>query len=88
MSTKHPLLFKIEAFLSETGMSSTYFGKLSVGNSELVERLRNGGDIRRATAKKIRDFIVDRRRLLLKRGCNANAPRVQGVTKKRRRVSA
>ncbi len=41
--TQHPseiLLTEIEGFIAETGMGETYFGKVSVGNSELVPRLR------------------------------------------------
>lgn len=52
------ILRQIEAFLSETGMSASYFGKRAVGNSELVGRLRRGGDIRTKTVSKIIDFIT------------------------------
>ena len=34
-----PLLAEIEAFLAETGMGETYFGKARGNNSELVGRL-------------------------------------------------
>lgn len=34
------LLLEIEAFLVATGMGPTTFGKVAVGNSELVARLR------------------------------------------------
>lgn len=53
------ILNRIEAFLSETGMSASYFGKKAVGNSELVTRLRNGGDVQTKTVSKILAFITD-----------------------------
>ncbi len=51
------ILREIEAFLEKTGMSASYFGKLSTGNSELVGRLRRGGDIRTKTVLKVSEFI-------------------------------
>ena len=38
-------------------MGESYFGKISVGGSELVKRLRAGGDVETATADKVRAFI-------------------------------
>lgn len=52
---------EIEAFLSETGMGPSYFGKAAVGNSELVERLKNGGRIWPETEERIRSFMRSRR---------------------------
>lgn len=57
MTYSNPLLAEIEDFLSKTDMGETYFGKKSTGNSELVARLKAGGDVRMATAAKVRDFI-------------------------------
>lgn len=58
------LLADIEAFLAETQMSASYFGKRAVGNSELVVRLRAGTTpagkgviVRPETAAKLRDFM-------------------------------
>lgn len=56
------LLSDIEAFLSETGMGSSYFGKAAVGNSELVKRLREKGRVWPETEQAARDFIADRRK--------------------------
>ena len=43
MNTHHPdLLARIEAFLADTGMGASYFGKRAIGNSEVVARLRAG----------------------------------------------
>lgn len=62
--TKFPnsLLNEIEAFLSETKMGSSYFGKQATGNSELVTRLRSGGRIWPETEWKIRLFIAEERK--------------------------
>lgn len=51
------LLDEIEAFLNETGLSSSYLGKRAVGNSELVSRLRNGGRVWPETEESLRDFM-------------------------------
>lgn len=55
------LLTDIQGFLSETGMGPSYFGKAACGNSEVVERLENGGTVTLVTAEKIREFIANRR---------------------------
>lgn len=55
--TSSPLLVEIDAFLSETGMGASYFGKAAVGNSELVPRLRQGKRCWPETAQKVRAFI-------------------------------
>ncbi|WHZ35732.1 hypothetical protein [Sagittula sp. MA-2] len=57
MTEHHPILAEIDAFLSESGMSDTYFGKKSVNNSELVPRLRAGGGMHFTTEARIRDFL-------------------------------
>jgi hypothetical protein len=62
MKIMHPkLLDEIEAFLSETGMGESYFGKRATGNSELVFRLRDGKRVWPETAAKVRCFIKRRR---------------------------
>ena len=38
----NPLLEEIEAFLAETGMGVSYFGKKAANDSNLVQRLRAG----------------------------------------------
>jgi hypothetical protein len=37
---KPDLLAEIETFLRSSGMGPSYFGKVAVGNSDLVKRLR------------------------------------------------
>lgn len=58
---KNTLLDDIDQFLDETGMSESYFGKRSVGNSELVSRLRKGGRVWPETASRVLSFIQERR---------------------------
>ena len=62
---QHPeLLAKIEAFLAANPMGESYFGKKSVGNSELLPRLRAGRFVSPVTEKRVKDFIrVEARRL-------------------------
>lgn len=54
------LLTDIRAFLQRSGMGPSYFGKASCGNSELVERLENGGTVTLVTAERIRAFMDER----------------------------
>ena len=62
MTIKHPrLLADIDAFLSETGMGESYFGKAAVGNSEVVSRLRSGGRVWPETETRLRSFIAARK---------------------------
>lgn len=61
MSKHQQILPEIESFLSETGMGESYFGKKAVGNSELVDRLRNGRRIWPDTEERVRDFIESQR---------------------------
>ena len=59
------LLIEIEAFLAETGMGATYFGKRSANDSALVSRLRAGATpktgkpvfVRPEVQASIREFI-------------------------------
>lgn len=55
----HELLTEIEDFLDATKMGPTYFGRVAVGNAELVGRLRGGGDVHSKTMKRVRAFIND-----------------------------
>lgn len=64
MQKPHPLLPEIEAFLSETGMGITYFGKVAANDSNLVQRLRTGVTakgrevyVRPSTARNVRAFM-------------------------------
>lgn len=56
------ILFLVDEFLEETGMGPAYFGKKSVGNSELVKRLRNGKDIFSSTERRVRNFMREYRK--------------------------
>lgn len=51
------LLTEIEAFLKETGISASYFGKKYFNNSDLVARLRAGRTTFVSTEKRVREFI-------------------------------
>ena len=55
------LLSEIQAFLAETGMGPSYFGKAATGNSEVVARLAAGKTVTLVTAEKIRRFMAERR---------------------------
>lgn len=59
MQNHTPLLEVVEDFLSDSKLGESYFGKVSVGNSELVKRLRNGGRVLVETDQKVRSFIVN-----------------------------
>lgn len=51
------LLSDIRAFLAETGMGASYFGKASVGNSEVVKRLEDGRRVWPETEAKLREYM-------------------------------
>ena len=57
MTYTHPLLEQIEEYLAAHNMGASYFGKKATGNSELVARLREGGDITGKTAQRVREFL-------------------------------
>jgi hypothetical protein len=58
MTRKEPdLITEIDAFLAETRIGPSYFGKKACGNSELVDRLRDGKPILTSTERKVRDFM-------------------------------
>ncbi len=54
------LLLEIDAFLAESGMGPSYFGKVATGNSEIVARLRQRRRIWPDTEQRVRDFIRTR----------------------------
>lgn len=59
MAIKNPILLeKIDEFLSETGLSESYVGKMGAGNSEVVGRLRSGGRVWPETEAKLRSFML------------------------------
>lgn len=51
------LLEEIDGFLAESGMGQSYFGKKAVGNSEIVQRLRDNRRCWPDTEERIRVFI-------------------------------
>lgn len=55
------ILAEIEAFLADTDMTPTRFGRQSVNNAVLVRRLRNGCEVTPGTAERIRAFIAAER---------------------------
>lgn len=57
MSARDDLLNEIELFLERWGMSPTRFGQLCMNDHTFVRRLRRGGDVRLATAERVRTFI-------------------------------
>ena len=52
------LVEDIDAFLAETGMGASYFGKVAAKNSEVVARLKTGGRVWPETETAIRDFMA------------------------------
>ncbi|UFS83177.1 hypothetical protein LPB79_13065 [Rhizobium sp. T136] len=62
MSETEVFLSEVEAFLAETGMKKSYFGKLASGNSELVKRIREGKRVWPETIDKARAFMCEYRR--------------------------
>lgn len=56
------LLAEIRQFLKATDMGESYFGKLAVGNSELVSRLKAGKTVTLRTAERVREFMRTWRR--------------------------
>lgn len=84
------LLTEIEAFLQQTGMGPTYFGKLACGNTELVRRLRDvatgaherqrNSSVGIEVANRVRAFMAEER---MRRGLpqpNLGRPSAEGVT--------
>jgi hypothetical protein len=58
MDTERTLLLEeIEKFLAATGMGPSYFGKLAVGNSEIVSRLRANRRVYPETVARARSFM-------------------------------
>lgn len=53
------LVAKIEAFLADSGMSATYFGKKAAGNSEVLARLKSGKTITVVVEQRLLLFIKD-----------------------------
>ena len=81
MTIMHPILLaEIDAFLADTGMGETYFGKLAAGNPEVVRRLRSGRRVWPETETKIRSFIMMRRAQAAKKKHANSGPAIQEAT--------
>jgi hypothetical protein len=61
MNANQQLLAEIDAFLAVSGMAATTFGKKAAGNSQVVERMREGCSVTLRTADRIRQFIAENR---------------------------
>jgi hypothetical protein len=61
MSThpEHDLIERIEAFLSVSGMKPTAFGKLAIGDANLLAQLKAGRELRRVTRARIINTIIE-----------------------------
>lgn len=53
-----PLLDQIERYLSETRVSPTRFGRMTVGDPRFVHDLRSGREPRLATRERVRSFLL------------------------------
>jgi len=75
MSIMHPILLaEIEAFLADTGMGESYFGKRAANNSEIVARLRAGKRVWPETETRVRAYIMSRRADDRRKRHNRDAP--------------
>ncbi len=59
MSSDSPFLETVEAFLKNTGMSPTAFGKSAIGDPNFVLDLRRGREPRSRLVQRARDFMRD-----------------------------
>lgn len=58
-NARDELLGEIEAFLQRNELPATTFGRCAVNDMSLVRRLREGSDVRTATADRLRKFMSD-----------------------------
>lgn len=65
MSTVASLLAEIDAFLAETGIAATTFGRHAVNDGKFVGRIRSGSGITVALVDRVRAHIATER---VKRG--------------------
>lgn len=59
MDMQTQLLSGIDAFLAQSGMAPTTFGKLAVNDGKFVSRLRGGANMTLATLERVRRFMVE-----------------------------
>ena len=50
---------KIEKFLRRTDMPATKFGRLALGDPQLVRDLRNGRELRAPTVARLEAFLAE-----------------------------
>lgn len=56
------LIWRIERFLRRSGMPPTTFGRRAINDPQLLHDLRNGRQLRAATAARIEAFIQEQAR--------------------------
>jgi hypothetical protein len=54
-----PILTEIEAFRAKAGIPPTTFGRRAIGDANLIDNLRAGRELRRATEQKVRTFMAE-----------------------------
>lgn len=59
MSETADLLAECEAFLRESGMLASRFGRAACGNHKLIPRMRAGKTVHLDTAAKVRRYMAD-----------------------------
>ena len=57
MTERERLLAEIDEFLAPRDMLPSSFGRLSVADGKFLARIRAGGDVRTATAERVREFM-------------------------------
>ena len=55
------LIQEIDAFLAETAMAESTFGRKAVNDGKFVNRIRNGGDVSIRIANQVLVFIASER---------------------------
>ena len=61
MTTREKLIEEIDTILRLTGMKPTRLGTLALNDPSILQRLREGKDVRLSTADRLREFMKDYR---------------------------
>jgi len=61
MTEREKFISDIEAFIADTGVAATEFGRLTMNDKKFVGRLRAGSDVRLDTVERVRRFMTDYR---------------------------
>jgi hypothetical protein len=64
MDIKADLVTDIDAFLAQSGMAETTFGRLAVNDGKFLGRLRTGGNLTISTVDRVRAFLTSHPRRL------------------------